>query len=194
MNVGGWSLTDDAAIPGKWILPARTLAPGGYLIVFLSEKNRAHASGELHANFKLKLSGGALRLYNGDVPRALVSSFDPLPAQQPGLSYGVNGAGLTRFFAIPTPGAANGGVEYLGIAAAPVPSVAAGYYTAPFALALTSTTPGASIRYTLDGTPPTAASALYSAPLNITATTVIRATAFAPNYAPSVSVISSTTI
>ena len=126
VNLAGWSLTDDATLPGKWIFPARTLAPGGYLIVFLSEKNRAPASGELHANFKLKLSGGALRLYNADVPRALVSSFDPLPAQQPGLSYGVNGAGLTRFFAIPTPGAQNGGAEFLGIAAAPVPGVAAG--------------------------------------------------------------------
>ena len=185
VNVGGWSLTDDASVPGKWILPARTIAPGGFLIVFLSEKNRAPASGNLHANFKLKLSGGALRLYNGDATRLLVSAFDPLPAQQPGLSYGVNSSGLTRFLAIPTPGAANGGTEYVGIAAAPVPNVAAGYFSAPFSLALTSTTPGASVRYTTDGTPPTATSALYSAPLNVTATTVIRATAFAPNYAPS---------
>jgi hypothetical protein len=185
VNVGGWSLTDDAAVPGKWILPSRILAPGGFLIVFLSEKNRAPASGELHANFKLKLSGGALRLYNGDVPRVLVSSFDPLPAQQPGLSYGVNSSGLARFFAIPTPGAANGGAEYLGIASAPVPSVAAGYFSAPFNLALTSGTPGASIRYTLDGTSPIATSTLYSAPLAISATTVLRAVTFAPNYAPS---------
>ena len=185
VNLGGWSLTDDASVPGKWILPSRTLAPGGNLIVFLSEKNRAPTSGELHANFKLKLSGGALRLYNGDVPRTLVSMFDPLPAQQPGLSYGVNGSGLTRFFAIPTPGAANGGTEYFGIAAAPVPSLAAGFISAPFNLALTSTTPGASIRYTTDGTPPTATSTLYSAPLNIPATTVLRAVAFAPNCAPS---------
>ena len=35
--------------------------------MFLSEKNRASAGGEMHANFKLKLSGGALRLYNADV-------------------------------------------------------------------------------------------------------------------------------
>jgi hypothetical protein len=185
VNLGGWSLTDDAAVPGKWVFPVRTLAPGGYLVVFLSEKNRAPGSGNLHTNFKLKLTGGALRLYNGDVPRVLVSAFDPLPAQQPGLSYGVNGSGLTRFFAIPTPGAANGGTEYIGIAAAPVPNVGAGYFSAAFNLTLTSTTPGASIRYTTDGTPPSATSTLYSNPLNIGATTVLRAAAFAPGYAPS---------
>ena len=28
VNLGGWSLTDDAGTPAKWILPARTLAPG----------------------------------------------------------------------------------------------------------------------------------------------------------------------
>ena len=51
---------------------------------------RAPASGELHANFSLKLTGGRLRLYNGGVPCELVSAFDPLPASQPGLSYGLN--------------------------------------------------------------------------------------------------------
>ncbi len=38
VNLAGWALTDDAAVPGKWIFPARTLAPGEFLIVFLSEK------------------------------------------------------------------------------------------------------------------------------------------------------------
>ncbi len=185
VNLSGWSLTDDAAIPGKWVFPARTLAPGAFLIVFLSEKNRAPASGELHANFSLKLTGGRLRLYNGGVPRELVSAFDPLPASQPGLSYGLNASALPRFFATPTPGAANGGVEFIGIAAAPVPSVGAGYFSAPFSLALTSASPGAIIRYTLDGTPPLATSTQYVAPFQIAATTVLRATTFAPSLAPS---------
>ncbi len=139
----------------------------------------------MHANFSLKPTGGRLRLYNGGVPRELVSAFDPLPASQPGLSYGLNASAQPRFFAIPTPGAPNGGVEFTGIAAAPVPSVAAGYFSAPFSLALASATPGATIRYTLDGTPPITTSIAYVAPFTISATTVLRATAFAPNLAPS---------
>ncbi len=185
VSLGGWSLTDDPAVPGKWVLPARTLAPGGFLVIFLSEKNRAPASGQLHANFSLKLSGGRLRLYKGGTPRELISAFDPLPAQQPGLSYGMNAVSQPRFFATPTPGAANGGTEFTGLAAAPVPGVSAGYFTAPVAIALTSATTGAAIRFTTDGTLPTTTSALYSAPLNLTATTVLRAVAFAPSFAPS---------
>lgn len=38
VNLGGWSFSDDEPLPGKWVFPARTLAPGGCLIVFLSEK------------------------------------------------------------------------------------------------------------------------------------------------------------
>lgn len=184
VNIAGWSLTDSDNT-AKWIFPARSIPAGGFLTVFLSGKNRAPLSGELHANFDLKLSGGRLRLYNADTPRLLVSAFDPLPASQPGLSFGVNASGVTRFFAVPTPNAPNGGTEFTGIAAAPVPGTAAGYFTAPFALTLTSATPGAAIRYTLDGTPPLVTSALYDAPLNISTTTVLRAAVFAANHAPS---------
>lgn len=185
VNLAGWALSYDVDEPAKWIFPSRTLAPGGYLVVFLSGKNRTPASGPLHTNFNIDRSGGRLLLYNGGQPRQLVSAFDPIPAQQPGISYGIGSGGQNRFFATPTPSAVNAGTEYNGIAEAPVPSVAAGYYTAPFSLALTSTTPGAAIRYTTDGTPPTAASPLYSAPLTIGATTVVRAAAFAPNFATS---------
>lgn len=184
VNLSGWSLTDSDN-QSKWIFPARTLPPGGFLTVFLSGKNRAPVSGELHANFDIKLSGGRLRLYNAESPRGLVSAFDPLPSSQPGLSYGVNASGTTRFFAAPTPLAPNGGVQFTGIAATPVPGTAAGFFTRPFNLTLASATPGAAIRYTLDGTPPTAASTLYTAPLNISATTVLRAASFAAGLAPS---------
>ncbi len=185
VNLTGWSLSDDASEPGKWVFPVRSIPAGGFLTVFLSEKNRSPASGELHANFKLKLTGGSLRLYNADAPRQVISSFAPLPGSQAGLSYGLNAAGQLRFFGAPTPNAANAGTEYTGIAEAPVPSVPAGYFSSAFSLALTTTTPGASIRYTTNGTPPTTASTLYVTPLNISATTVVRATAFASGMAPS---------
>ena len=186
VSVSGWSLTDDSALPHKWVFPARTIPPGGFLTVFLSEKNRAPSSGNLHANFSVKLTGGRLRLYNGGTPRDLISSFDPLPSQQPGLSYGINASGVARYFSTATPSAANSGTEYVAIAAAPTMSVSAGYYTAPISVALTTTTPGgASIRYTMDGTVPIATSPLYTTPLTISATTVLRAAAFLTDYAPS---------
>ena len=185
VSVSGWSLTDDSALPDKWVFPARTIPAGGFLTVFLSEKNRAPSSGNLHANFSVKLTGGRLRLYNAEATRVLVSSFDPLPSQQPGLSYGINASGVTRYFSTATPNAANSGTEYVAIAAAPTMSIAAGYYTAPISVALTTPTGGASIRYTTDGTVPIATSPLYTTPLTISATTVLRAAAFLTDYAPS---------
>ena len=46
-------------------------------------------------------------------------------------------------------------------------------------------TSGATIRYTLDGTEPTASSAAYSAPIALSATTTVKARAFAANKDPS---------
>ena len=45
---------------------------------------------------------------------------------------------------------------------------------------LTSPTPGATIRYTLDGSEPTAGSAAYAGPVALEKTTVVKARAFAP--------------
>jgi len=64
-------------------------------------------------------------------------------------------------------------------AAAPAFSLASGIYTSVQSVAMSSGTSGASIRYTLDGTTPSAtAGTLYSAPLTITASTTVKAVAY----------------
>lgn len=61
----------------------------------------------------------------------------------------------------------------------PVFSVAHGHFSAPFQLTLSSLTPNAQIRYTTDfSTPTSTKGTLYSAPLTIDQTTVIRAVAY----------------
>jgi len=95
--------------------------------------------------------------------------------------------GSCEYFTTPTPGAEN--VEGAQGLVAPVEfSAAAGFYDAPFDLVLSSATPDAEIRYTLDGTEPTATSGLvYSSPIHITTTTFVRAAAFRTGYIPSTS-------
>jgi hypothetical protein len=70
------------------------------------------------------------------------------------------------------------------IAAAPSLSPAPGTYTAPRAITLSDSTPGAVIYYTTNGTTPTTSSAMYSAgtPLEIRSTTRIEAIAVARDY------------
>jgi hypothetical protein len=77
-----------------------------------------------------------------------------------------------------SPGWINGAPSSLGRVADTQFSVKRGYFTASFPLAITSLTPGATIRYTLDGSTPSATHGLiYTAPLTISSTTVLRACA-----------------
>ena len=57
VNLTGWHLTDDDALPKKWTFPAVNIPPGGYLVVFASAKNRRAAGQELHTNFSLAADG-----------------------------------------------------------------------------------------------------------------------------------------
>ncbi|MGB0774266.1 MAG: lamin tail domain-containing protein [Akkermansiaceae bacterium] len=95
VNLNGWHLTDDSGQLSQWTFPAVSLNPGGYLVVFASEKNRAVAGNELHANFKLSSSGEYLALVkpNGST---IASEFSPAyPEQKTDISYGYSGAGPT---------------------------------------------------------------------------------------------------
>lgn len=64
-------------------------------------------------------------------------------------------------------------------------SVDRGFYAAPFTVAITTTTPGAEIRYTLDGSVPSPThGAAYTEPVPVTTTTVLRAMAHKPGMDP----------
>jgi hypothetical protein len=75
---------------------------------------------------------------------------------------------------------------YTAQVVSPTLTPAPGPYTAGVSVALTCATSGAAIRYTLDGTPPTSTSALYTAPFRLTATTTMKAKAFKTGMAESV--------
>lgn len=187
VNLDGWSLTDDETYPDKWIFPARTLAPGGYLVIFCSGKDRRGLTGNLHTNFKLSGPGGEyLALFNSQSPRQTASIFSPVyPDQRNDYSYGVDSQGVWRYYASPTPNAANGTSIISGVTDNIDFSVTRGFFANPFQLYLSSPTQGATIRYTTDGSAPTSSSPLYQTPLSISSTTCVRAVAFSGNSLPS---------
>jgi hypothetical protein len=89
------------------------------------------------------------------------------------------------FMATPSPGALNN-TSSLGFVGDTHFSVDRGYYTNPFDVTITSDTAGAQIRYTLDGSAPTATTGLvYTGPIHVTTTTNLRAAAFKAGYTPS---------
>jgi len=190
----GWSLTDDPLEPGKWTFPAITLNAGQYLIVFASAKDRKTTSATMtnHTNFRLSPAGGYLGLYGPELPRIAADEFQ-YPAQRSDISYGRTATALA-YFSVLTPRAANSAAAALaGFAQPPHLSVKSGFFDQPFNLVLTTETPGAQIRYTLDGSPPTASSPLYSGPAQAVpiagtptkAVVMVRAAAFKPGLLPS---------
>ncbi|WP_193211334.1 lamin tail domain-containing protein [Luteolibacter marinus] len=95
-----------------------------------------------------------------------------------------NAAEIVRF-AVPSPGAANSGaivpagtVQGVGLSLLP----AGGFYPAPQEITLHAEE--GEIRYTLDGSLPRVTSALYTAPIPVSSTTVLRARVFAENKPP----------
>ncbi|MCU0429874.1 MAG: CotH kinase family protein [Cytophagaceae bacterium] len=141
----------------------------------------------LHTNFSIKESGETILLYNNAPTPALVSSI-AVPRLQVDDTYGrfPNGSLTWRFLQPATPNASNGtSTPSLGYLNNPVVfSLPAGYYTGTQTLSLSSITPGVTIRYTIDGTKPNASSAVYTAPLSIPSTRVVRAAAFLANFLP----------
>ena len=98
-----------------------------------------------------------------------------------GHSYGrqQNGAAVWAIFTSPTPNASNNAVaSYSGYADKPDFSVSAGFYPGTVTVAITTTEPNATIRYTLDGSAPLSVSPVYTAPITISTTKVLKAMTF----------------
>lgn len=190
VNLSGWSLTDDPQQLEKWTFPNISLGSHQYLVVFASGKDRLvdQAGAELHTNFKLAHTGEFLGLYNVLEDKLMDSVSPRYPEQFSNVSYGrLDDDPAFNYLAHPTPGAANDPtLAWAGTVARVNFSVAHGFYDQPFALALTTDTPGAVIRYTSDGSIPSENHGMvYDEPLLINQTTFVRAVAFKSGLLPS---------
>ncbi|MBN1220385.1 MAG: lamin tail domain-containing protein [Anaerolineae bacterium] len=191
VNLGGWALTDDPVQPQKWPLPDKTLGSDEYLLVFASGKNRTSTEpgAVLHTNFKLSRTGEFLALHNIIEDRFMDAIEPQYPEQFRNTSYGRYGDDLNfAFLTHPTPGFTNDITSVRLDTVAPVQfSVERGLYNGPLSVTLTSTSPGATIRYTTDGSTPSETNgAVYTEPIPVDTTTLLRAAAFNANSRPSV--------
>ncbi len=188
VDLQGWSLTNDPDEPGLWPFSGMILSAGQRLVVFASAKDRRSTApgAKLHTNFKLNAAGEYLALFNAASPRVATTEFrGGYPEQRHDYSYGWDGSDW-RYYKTPTPGAPNGNSTILGVVPKPNVNVTRGFFNVPFNLSITNKLPGATIRYTLNGSVPTeTAGLLYSAPIAITHSSILRAAAFQANRLPS---------
>jgi gliding motility-associated-like protein len=176
VDLTGWYLSDKPNNPQKFLIPSGTVPANGYIMVYCSGRAQT-LSGAIHTNFKLTQTQPESILLS-NAAGTLVDEIQMIPCQT-NHSRGrtTNGATTWSLFTTPTQNAANTGAknEY---AQTPVFDVTPGILSGPVSLGLSVTQPGLSIRYTLDGSTPTAASTLFTTPINITANTVVRARSF----------------
>jgi hypothetical protein len=86
VNLAGWALSDDPTDLRKWPFPPVDMAPGEFLIVFASGKDRTETS-ELHTSFRLSGGGEFVGLISPS--EQLASAFAPqYPEQIIDVSYG----------------------------------------------------------------------------------------------------------
>jgi gliding motility-associated-like protein len=177
VDLTGWFLSDRAGNITKWQIPSGNISSNGFKMVFCSKRDLVSGN-EYHPNFNLSQTGGDWIILSNPAA-VVVDSFKIVHLTKSNHSVGrsSNGAIDFKLFTTPTPNANNvGGVNFYP--PKPVFSLAPGFYTGAQTVSLTCADPTATIRYTLDGSDPTATSTAYSGPINITTTKVLRAAAF----------------
>ena len=138
---------------------------------------------QLHTNFAISASGETLTLTRAD---GMLADSVTIPSSAANIAYARRPDGGARWLFVnqPTPEAANFSGGFLEDAAAVAVSHPSGFYSQPLAVTMSCATPGAQIRYTRDGAEPSSNSLLYSGPLGVGKTTVLRARAFASGMNP----------
>ncbi len=180
VNLLGWSLSTDPEQSERWVAPSKSIGPGQRLIIFASGKDTNSIFGKPHTNFTLDLTGGHLSLHSPESPREMVSAYEDYPEQRVDISYGRDANGEAVYFIQPTPDDENAGSGLTEVASQPNVSVSRGYFAEPFEVIVSSRDSDATIRYTLNGSEPTTFSPVYTVPLTIDQTTVLRIAAAAP--------------
>ncbi|MBR4259967.1 MAG: lamin tail domain-containing protein [Kiritimatiellae bacterium] len=195
IDATGWYLTDNdkvgketkATIFGSCVIPA-----GGYKIVWLDKTHTnaaEYAANEAFAVIKLSSGGDLIKLSDAAINLVDKVDFTTKP-QIKGYSYGpgkvsygpLAGTGSYVYMKTATPGAANVTEGWGDFTPAVTFSEPHGYKTEAFELTLSCADmpafEGAAIYYTLDGSSPTLGAAkthLYTGPITITNTTIVRA-------------------
>ncbi len=185
-DLSGYHFSDNDGNPTKWVFPAGAIIPaGGYLILIASGRNE-FTGGFYHTSFRISqdTQEGAVL---ADPSGVIIDSYMLVNPNQLDHSRGriTDGAAGWGVFLTPTPGAPNTGAvsEY---ATKPVVTDG-GIFAGAQTVEMSTTSPNANIRYTLDGFEPTETSLLYTGPINVGATAVVRARTFSndPNVPPS---------
>ncbi len=179
VDISGYYLTDSdydsltsSMDTTKWAFPSSTIIPGnGFLLVYADGSDEG-----VHTNFKLSSSGEELRLFSPN--KELLDSLT-MPEQVADISYGRKSDNSWAYLEYPTPNSVNDETATSeSLIHAPGFSPESGVFSSGVSDEITTST-GATIYYTTDGSDPTEHSSIYKGSISVNSPLVIRAVAMA---------------
>lgn len=173
-NLAGCFLSDKNSNINKWQIPSGTIPAFGRTVVFFSGKDGVF-SGEIHTKFGLTQTKNEWIILT-EASGNILDSLKIIKVTKPNHSYGrlSDGSNNWGIFLSPSFGNSNiNGIDYY--APKPTFSINPGFYSGTQSISITTTFPNSNIYYTLDGSTPSQSSILYTGPISINLSTVIRA-------------------
>ena len=190
INLKDYKIGTKNKVNKAWQLPDKTVGSGKYVIIYCDKAGEDAGVSAIHTDFRLESNKeGNIYLFKDGEVVDMVENFGAQPA--PNIAYGrsTDGGDEWGYELEPTPGAANKGgvVDADHLLGEPVFNMPGKVYETSKNIRLNITLPdgapeGSVIRFTEDGTEPTATSTLYESPIYINKTKVIRAKLFCDGY------------
>ena len=185
-NLNGYSLVENLVEPRKWVFGDEVIGPKQFRTVFCDNLDlRVAKEGtdtdtthfRTHTNWKLEKDGGSIYLidYNWNIRDSV-----KYPVLEPGVSWGRVDGGSWKYFAKPTPEKKNTESDPYSGVTNPVTfgDRQAGFYSEPITLNPPTSTDGASVRCTFDGSVPDKNTPVFSSSQFLEKSTVVRCGAF----------------
>ncbi|NDW19367.1 hypothetical protein D0T53_10650 [Dysgonomonas sp. 216] len=180
INIDGWHISLKKNYTKGWRLSGNTNIPAkGYLLIYCDKVGKG-----LHTNFRLETTKES-NIYLFNEQGALVDKVEGIPEQpNPNISMGITSDNSLKYFIYSTPGKENSECAATKLTQAPKFSKKAGVYNSAIELELADeqSVPNSKIYYTLDGSEPNSESDIYTTPLIIEKSTVVRAKIIADGY------------
>ncbi len=178
VDLGGYYLSDNPEDSTKWQFPeGSSISGNGYLIVWATGRDLVTGN-NYHSNFKLtqtKDSPESVVLTNS---QGVIIDQQQLEITRKDHSRGrtADGGADWSIFLNPTLGNSNSGsTPYTKYADKPQMNIAAGFYDEPLMIEITTTQPNSEIHYTVNGHLPISTSDIYTEPIPVAETTIVKA-------------------
>lgn len=158
VDMGGMLLADDN---NTFTIPSGVSINAGQYLLFWADNETGQ--GPRHTNFKLNADGDQVHLYTIDSDLIDTKTYSQVQLADESLGRYPDNDPAWYSMRQPSPGLPN----TAGLASDVYFSRLSGVFTSNFSLELSTESPTATIRYTTDGSIPTAASTLYTGPITI---------------------------